>query len=584
MMTTNTAEVLDPKTVSSLVNPDGTTNKLWVSAYPESVESELGSIGFNSLGEYAEHYMNQYEDRTAFISMKCEMSYGELNRSVEAFAAWLQDQGVKKGDRVALMMPNTLQYPVSLFAALRIGAVVVNVNPLYTAPELKHQLKDSGAETIVVLENFASTLQAALPGTEIKRIVLTQVGDLMSAGVLNLRGRLINFGIRKVKKMVPSYSLPNAVWMAEALAKGKRLKVVRPIIVHDDLAFLQYTGGTTGVSKGAMLTHGNLLANCQQTASFMEWQLDPDEIQTIVTPLPLYHIYSLTVNCLIFMRVGGRNILIANPRDIHGMVSALKGESFTALSGVNTLFAALLENKEFCSRDYSRLKMVCSGGMALQRGVAERWKAVTGVSIVDGWGLTECAPVVTASPVDIRYPVPAFTGSVGVPVPSTELRARRLDGSWCYINEPGELCVRGPQVMKGYWNRPEETAKSIDSEGWLSTGDVGVIEPNGYVRIVDRIKDMIIVSGFNVYPNEIEDVIALHPKVREVAAVGVPDEITGEKLKIFVMANDASLTAAELIAHCRTRLTAYKVPRIIEFRTEPLPKSPVGKILRRELR
>ena len=459
----------------------------------------------------------------------------------------------------------------------------MNVNPLYTARELNHQLKDSGAETIIVMENFASTLQEALGGTQVKRIVLTQIGDLLSDGWLNPKGRALNYVIRKVQKMVPAYNLPGAVWMRDALKAGGKVQVKRPEVQPEDLAFLQYTGGTTGVAKGAMLTHRNVLANCQQALAFAEGQLT-GETETVVTPLPLYHIFSLTVNCLIFMALGGRNILIANPRDTKRVMMILKKENFSGITCVNTLYASFLDDPDFRKRDFSNLKLAVAGGMALQRSIAERWKEVTGNSIVEGYGLTECSPIVTQAPVDISNPGPAFTGSIGVPVPSTEVRCRREDGSWADINEPGELCVRGPQVMKGYWQRPEDTAKTIDVEGWLATGDIAVMDEKGFLKIVDRKKDMILVSGFNVYPNEIEDVIAMHPDVKEVAAVGVPDEVAGERVKVIIVPRTPTLTKEAVIEHCRKNLTGYKIPRVVEFRDTELPKTPVGKILRRELR
>lgn len=568
----------------NLVLPNGDTNRIWVQSYPKGVPEDISVGDLCSLNDFADDAMKRFADRVALMSMGATMSYRRMDEAAEAFAVWLQSMGVKKGGRVALMMPNILQYPVAIFGTLRAGAVVVNVNPLYTERELHSQLKDSGAEIVLVLENFAAGLQKAMRDTRVRQVVLTQVGDLMSDGWLNLRGRMANHVVRRVRKMVPPYELPQAIWLRDALSQGRRATLSRPTITLDDLAFLQYTGGTTGVAKGAMLSHGNVLANCLQSKAMVEWQLDPDEIETIVTPLPLYHVYALTVNCLAFMAVGGRNVLIANPRDIAGMVKELEGIEFSALSGVNTLFSALLDNGDFSRRDFSKVKLVQSGGMALQRAVAERWKAKTGTSIVEGWGLTECSPAVTGAPVDIRQPIAAFAGNVGVPLPSTEVRCRKDDGSWATVSEPGELCVRGPQVMKGYWMRPDETAKVLDAEGWLATGDIGIIDEQGYVAIIDRKKDMVIVSGFNIYPNEIEDVIAMHPHVKEVAAVGVPDEVTGESLKVVVVRRSDLLTKEALIAHCRKQLTGYKIPKFVEFRTEALPKSPVGKILRKELR
>jgi len=567
----------------SIVNPDGTTNRIWLSSYVKGVPHDIDANKYRSLGQYFDECINKFRHRPGFVSIGTEMSNDRLDRLVSAFAAWLQSQGVKKGDRVAIMLPNTFQYPVCLFAVLKLGAVVVNINPLYTARELAHALNDSGAETIIVMETFAKTLQEAMTGSKLKRVVLTQIGDLLSDGVINAKGRLLNFVLKNVQKMVPAYSLPGAFWMRNVLKEGARLKFKAADVTPEDLAFLQYTGGTTGVSKGAMLTHRNVLANCQQALAFAEGQLT-DETETVVTLIPMYHIFSLTVNGLIFMGLGGRNILVANPRDTKRVMMILKKERFSGITGVNTLFASFLEDPAFAKLDFSKLKLPIAGGMALMRSTAERWNQVTGCPIVEGYGLTECSPIVSQAPVDLSKPRPVFTGSIGVPVPSTEVRMRRDDGSWANIGEPGELCVRGPQVMKGYWNRPEETAKVIDSEGWLATGDIAVMDEKGFLKIVDRKKDMILVSGFNVYPNEIEDVVAMHPDVKEVAAVGVPDEVAGERVKVIIVPRNPGLTKEAIIEHCRKNLTGYKIPRIVEFRTEELPKTPVGKILRRELR
>lgn len=567
----------------SIVNPDGTTDRIWLSSYVKGVPHDIDVNKYQTLTQYFDECVSKFRQRPAFVSIGTEMTYDRLERLVKSFAAYLQSQGVKKGDRVAIMLPNTFQYPVCLFAVLRIGAIVVNVNPLYTARELNHQLQDSGAETIIVMENFAKTVQDAMVGTPVKRVLLTQIGDLLSDGSINLKGRLLNFVLRHVQKMVPKYSLPGAVWMRDAIQAGYAQQLQPVNVQPEELAFLQYTGGTTGVSKGAMLTHRNVLANCQQALAFAEGQLT-GETETVVTLIPMYHIFSLTVNGLIFMGLGGRNILIANPRDTKRVMMMLRKEKFSGISGVNTLFASFLDDPAFHKLDFSRLKLPIAGGMALQRNVAERWKQVTGQAIVEGYGLTECSPIVSQAPVDISKPRPTFTGSIGVPVPNTEVRCRRDDGSWANIDEPGELCVRGPQVMKGYWNRPDETSKVIDGDGWLATGDIGVMDGLGFLKIVDRKKDMILVSGFNVYPNEIEDVVAMHPDVKEVAAVGVPDEIVGERVKIIVVARHKNLTKEALLEHCRKNLTGYKMPRIVEFRTEELPKSSVGKILRRELR
>jgi long-chain acyl-CoA synthetase len=567
----------------SIVNPDGSTNRIWLSSYVKGVAHDIQLDKYQSLSDYFDECINKYRDRPGLVSIGTEMTYDRLDRLVKSFAAWLQSQGIKKGDRVSIMLPNTFQYPICLFAVLRIGAVVVNVNPLYTARELNHQLKDSGAETIIVMETFAKTLQDALPGTKIKRVVLTQIGDLLSDGFLNLKGRALNFALRHVEKMVPAYSLPGAFWMRDVIKAGAKQSLKPADVKPGDLAFLQYTGGTTGVAKGAMLTHRNVLSNCQQALAFAEGQLT-GETETVVTLIPMYHIFSLTVNGLIFMALGGRNILIANPRDVKRVMMMLKNEKFSGISGVNTMFASFLDDPTFRKLDFSNLKLSIAGGMALHRNIAERWHQTTGKNIVEGYGLTECSPIVTQAPVDIKNPGPVFTGSIGVPIPSTEVRMRRDDGSWSDINEPGELCVRGPQVMQGYWHRPDETAKVIDGEGWLATGDIAVMDDKGFVKIVDRKKDMILVSGFNVYPNEIEDVIAMHPDVKEVAAVGVPDEAAGERIKVIIVPRNPGLTKESVIEHCRKSLTGYKIPRIVEFRDTELPKTPVGKILRRELR
>ncbi len=568
---------------TSLVNPDGTTNRIWLSSYVKGVAHDIDLNKYQSLNDYFDECINKFRDRPGFVSIGTEMSNDLFERRVKAFAGFLQSKGVKKGDRVAIMLPNTLQYPVTLFAVLRLGAVVVNVNPLYTARELQHTLKDSGAETIIVMETFAKTLEEAKPGTQVKTVVLTQIGDLLAEGWFNPKGWALNFVLRKVQKMVPAYSLPGAIWYRDALAAGGQVSLKPVKVEQQDLAFLQYTGGTTGVAKGAMLTHLNVLANCQQALAFAEGQLT-GETETVVTLIPMYHIFSLTVNGLIFMALGGRNILIANPRDTKRVMMILKNEKFSGITGVNTLFSSFLDDPAFAKLDFSKLKLSVAGGMALQRNVAERWKQVTKTSIVEGYGLTECSPIVTQAPVDISKEQPTFTGSIGVPVPSTEVRCRREDGSWADIGEPGELCVRGPQVMKGYWMRPEATAEVLDADGWLATGDIAVCDEKGFFKIVDRKKDMILVSGFNVYPNEIEDVVASHPGVKEVAAIGVPDPVAGERVKIIVVPRDASLTKESILEHCRKNMTGYKIPRIVEFRTTELPKSPVGKILRRELR
>ncbi|CAG9195449.1 fatty acyl-CoA synthetase [Paraburkholderia tropica] len=556
------------------------TDGIWYASYPAGVPHEVDVTRYTSLVQFFDDCTTRYRERVAYVSAGSPMTYGALARKATAFASWLQGAGVLPGERVAIMLPNTLQYPVALFGALKAGAIVVNVNPLYTARELEHQLNDSGAQTIVVFESFAKTLADALPGTRVERVVLTQLGDLLGEG-FNLKGRFINFMLRHVKKVVPPYSLPRAVWLLDALDQGARAPRAPVAAERDDLAFLQYTGGTTGVAKGAMLTHASILANVLQAKAWIADQLNA-EAETVLTPLPLYHIYSLTVNALIFMLLGGRNILIANPRDMKRVMKTIRHEQFSCMSAVNTLYNAFLDNAEFRARDFSGLKLAMAGGMATQKAIADRFRAVTGKPIVEGYGLTECSPIVTLNPVDLTH-LQDFEGSIGLPAPSTQVRLRRDDGTWASIGEPGELCVKGPQVMRGYWNRPDETAKVFVSDGWLTTGDIGVMDARGYIRLIDRKKDMILVSGFNVYPNEIEDVIATHPGVREVAAIGVPDPVQGERVKVFVVRRDATLTADALIQYCRQQLTGYKVPRMVEFRDE-LPQSTIGKILRRELR
>jgi long-chain acyl-CoA synthetase len=566
----------DTKPAQRAPNTDG----IWYASYPLDVPHEIDVRQYESIVQFFDECTAQFRERVAYVSVGANLTYGELARKATAFAAYLQSIGVKPGERVAIMLPNTFQYPVALFGILKAGAVVVNVNPLYTVRELAHQLKDSGAQTIIVFENFAKTVEEAMPGTRVQNVVVTGLGDLLADG-LNLKGRLLNFMLRHVKKMVPKYHLPQAVRLLDALATGynRPLTPVRPS--HGDLAFLQYTGGTTGVAKGAMLTHQNIIANLLQAKVWSQEQLTGD-IETVLTPLPLYHIYSLTVNAMIFMGLGGRNILIANPRDTKRVMMIIRHEKFTGITAVNTLYNAFLENDEFRKRDFSDLKLAMAGGMATQKAVAERFKAVTGQPIIEGYGLTECSPIVSMNPVDLKN-MRDFEGSIGLPAPSTQVRFRKDDGSWANIGEPGELCVKGPQVMKGYWNRPDETAKVFDDDGWLATGDIGVMDSRGFMRLIDRKKDMILVSGFNVYPNEVEDVIAMHPDVREVAAIGIPDPAQGERVKVFIVSRNPALTAEQVIEHCRKNLTGYKVPKVVEFRDE-LPQTNVGKILRRALR
>jgi len=549
-------------------------NKVWLKRYPADVPAEINADRYTSLVELFEHAAERYADHVAFINMGQPMTYRQLEQQSRAFAAWLQ-QGLKlkQGDRVALMMPNLLQYPVALFGVLRAGMVVVNVNPLYTPRELKHQLVDSGASAIVIVSNFAHTLEKVVADTPVKHVMLTRMGDQLAP----VKATLVNFVVKYVKKLVPKYHLPGAVPFRHALQQGEQMHYQRPTVTNEDLAFLQYTGGTTGVAKGAMLTHRNMQANLEQTKATYGKLLRPGKEQ-VVTALPLYHIFALTVNGLLFLDLGGTNLLITNPRDIPGFVKALSKFPFTAITGVNTLFNALLNDDNFNKLDFSTLRLSAGGGMAVQKAVAERWEKLTGHYLLEGYGLTECSPLVSVNPYDIT----CHTGSIGLPVPSTEIRIVDDQDQDVAPGEPGELCIRGPQVMTGYWQRAEATEEVLKN-GWLHTGDVVTVDSEGFIRIVDRKKDMILVSGFNVYPNEIEDVLMQHEKVREAAAIGVPSDLSGEAVKVCIVKKDASLTKEEVLAHCRRQLTGYKVPKIIEFRDE-LPKTNVGKILRRELR
>ncbi|MEN4920814.1 long-chain-fatty-acid--CoA ligase [Achromobacter spanius] len=548
--------------------------RIWHKSYPDGVPAEIETDGATTLVSIVRESCRRFPEKTAYISMGKAITYAELDALTRSFAAWLHANGLGRGDRVALMMPNLLQYPICLFGALRAGCIVVNCNPLYTARELEHQLADSGARAIVVADNFAATLQKALPGTAIEHVLVTSIGDMLGP----VKGRLVDFVVRRVKRMVPAWSLPGSLRLAQALRAGRDAAFTEVPLTPDDLAFLQYTGGTTGVAKAAMLSHANLVANVSQAYAWVR-PLVKDGEECIVTALPLYHIFALTANCLTFMKMGASNLLIINPRDIPALVKEMGKVPFSAFTGVNTLFNALLNHPDFARLDFSRLRLTMGGGMAVQRSVADRWRAVTGISIAQAYGLTETSPAVTINHLNTKV----FTGSIGLPVPSTDLSIRDDEGRELGIGESGEICVRGPQVTRGYWNRPDETALVMYPDGFLRTGDVGYVDDTGYVYLVDRKKDMILVSGFNVYPNEVEDVAALHPGVREVAAVGVPDERSGEAVKLFVIRKDPALDAATLIAHCRTQLTGYKVPRYIEFRDD-LPRTNVGKILRRELR
>jgi len=548
--------------------------KVWLKRYPADVPAEIDPDQYASLVEMFEQSVARFADQPAFINMGQVMTFRKLEERSRAFAAYLQNElGLKKGDRVALMMPNLLQYPIALFGVLRAGMVVVNVNPLYTPRELEHQLNDSGASAIVIVSNFAHTLEKVVFNTQVKHVILTRMGDQLSAA----KGTLVNFVVKYIKRLVPKYNLPDAISFRSALQRGRRLQYIKPDITNNDLAFLQYTGGTTGVAKGAMLTHRNMQANLVQSRAAYGPLLHEGH-ELVVTALPLYHIFALTVNCLLFIEMGGCNLMITNPRDIPGMVKELSRYPFTALTGVNTLFNALLNNEDFRELDFSTLRLSVGGGMSVQRSVAEKWEKLTGRHLLEGYGLTECAPLVSGNPYDLQH----YSGSIGLPVPSTNVRLVDDEGNEVAHGEAGELQVKGPQVMLGYWQRPEATDEIL-KDGWLSTGDVVTVDDEGFLRIVDRKKDMILVSGFNVYPNEIEEVVSMHDKVLECAAIGVPSEASGEMVKICVVKKDPSLTRDELIAHCRKHLTGYKVPKSVEFYDE-LPKSNVGKILRRKLR
>jgi long-chain acyl-CoA synthetase len=547
----------------------------WFKSYPQGVPHDVDLEQFRSIVSVLEDSIGKYRDRPAFRNFGKTLTYGEIDTLSRQFAAYLLGElKLKKGDRVAIMMPNCLQYPIAIFGVLRAGLTVVNVNPMYTPRELKHQLVDSGASVLLVVDNFGKTVQEALPGTPVKQVITTALGDMVGFP----KGAIINFVLKYVKKMVPDYDIPGTVRFRDTLTLGQLHTLPDVEIDAGDIAFLQYTGGTTGVAKGAMLTHRNMVANMQQAAAWIGRNVQPDG-ELIVTALPLYHIFALTANCLVFMKFGALNHLITNPRDMPGFVKELSNIQFTAITGVNTLFNGLLNTPGFDQVDFSRLHLTLGGGMAVQRAVAEKWKKVTGVTLVEAYGLTETSPAACINPMDLQD----YNGAIGLPVPSTDACLKDDDGNIVATGEVGELCIKGPQVMKGYWQRPEETANVIDADGWLHTGDMAKMDDNGFFYIVDRKKDMILVSGFNVYPNEVEDVIAGIEGVLEVAAIGVPDEKSGEAVKVFVVKKDPNLTADQIKAFCRDNLTGYKQPRHIEFRTE-LPKTNVGKILRKELR
>jgi long-chain acyl-CoA synthetase len=551
--------------------------RIWLKQYPAGVPADIDVNQYPSLVELLEESFKKFADRKSFICMDKSITYRELDEMSAAIGAYLQSKGLQKGARVAIMMPNVLQNPVASSAILRAGYTVVNVNPLYTPRELEHQLKDSGAEAILLLENFASTLEKVIAKTNVKHVIMGSMGDL-----LGFKGVIVNFVVRKVKKMVPAFSIPNAVAFNDALAAGRKLKLNKPKLTGDDVAFLQYTGGTTGVSKGATLLHRNILANVLQNDAWLQPALKkPPHVEQlfIVCALPLYHIFALTACFLLAVRAGGVNLLIPNPRDMAGFVKELSKYQVNSFPAVNTLYNGLLNTPGFDKLDFSKLKSCFGGGMAVQKPVADKWTQVTGVALSEGYGLSETSPTLTCNPADTDK----FSGSIGIPVPSTYLSIRDDDGNEVPLGEPGEICAKGPQVMAGYWNRPEETAKVMTADGFFRTGDIGIMSPDGYTKIVDRKKDMILVSGFNVYPNEVEEVIASHPGVLECAVIGVPDAKSTEAVKAFVVKKDPNLTAQDVIKFAATELTGYKVPKHVEFRTE-LPKTNVGKILRRELR
>jgi len=551
-------------------------DKPWINSYPPGVPAEIDVNSYQSVVEIFTEATERFADKPAFNNLGKTISYRELDALTQQFAAWCQHEaGLKKGDRIAIMMPNLLQYPVAVFGALRAGLVVVNTNPLYTDRELEHQLKDSGARAIVVVEAFASTFAEIADKTDVEVVITTRFGDMLDFP----KSMLVNFVLKYVKKMVPPFSLPGSHSFKDVLAKGASLPAATTDVGHDDIAFLQYTGGTTGVAKGAMLTNRNMVANIVQAWTWINAVELKEGEEIIVTALPLYHIFALTANCLTFMKLGALNLLITNPRDMPGFVKELKKFRFTAFTGVNTLFNALMNTDGFKEIDFSGLKMTLGGGMAVQKTVAEEWKATTGNPLIEAYGLTETSPAACINPMTLTE----YNDSIGLPIPSTDGSVRDENNNPLPIGEPGELCIRGPQVMKGYWQRPDATAETIDSEGWLHTGDVAVMNAEGYFKIVDRLKDMILVSGFNVYPNEVEGVIAMMPGVLEVGAIGVPDEHSGEIVKVVIVKKDPALTAEDVKAHCKEELTGYKRPKVIQF-VDELPKTNVGKILRRELR
>ncbi|UCV27148.1 long-chain-fatty-acid--CoA ligase [Ferribacterium limneticum] len=548
--------------------------KIWLQSYPNGVPAEIDIDHIPSLVALFEQACTTFADKVAYISMGREITYRQLNAEATEFAGWLQAKGLKKGDRVALMMPNILQYPVALFGTLRAGCVVVNCNPLYTPRELEHQLKDSGAAAIVIVENFAHTLEQVIAHTAIRHVIVTSMGEKLGG----LKGMIVNFVVRRVKKMVPAWHLPGGISFKTALAQGRANGFKKVALEQGDLAFLQYTGGTTGVSKGAMLTHANIASNVTQAYNWIKPVVREGE-EFIITALPLYHIFALTANCLTFLMIGARNLLIANPRDIPGFVKEWGKYPVTVVTGVNTLFNALLNNPDFAKLDFSTMRVTLGGGMAVQGPVADKWLKVTGTPLLQAYGLTETSPAATINPLDMHE----FNGAIGLPISSTEVSIRDDYGSEVPLGQVGEICIRGPQVMKGYWQRPDETELVFYPDRFLRTGDMGYVDKKGFVFLVDRKKDMILVSGFNVYPNEVEEAVAMHPGVMDVAAIGVTDEHSGEAVKIFVVRKDPKVTERMLIDHCRGLLTGYKIPKHVEFRDD-LPRTNVGKILRRALK
>jgi long-chain acyl-CoA synthetase len=549
--------------------------KVWIRHYQPGVPAEIDPNAYRSVVDLFDKSCSLYAKQKAFSNMGCDIYYRELKDQVEAFAAFLQQSlGLKKGDRVGIMLPNSLQYPVAMFGILKAGGVVVNFNPLYTVDEVAHQIKDSGAKIMLVMANFANVLAEARKRVSLEHVIVTQLGDLLPWP----KGPIVNFVVNKVKKLIKAWDIPGYIPFKKALNTGKRLKFDAVEVTHEDIAFLQYTGGTTGVAKGAMLTHRNMVSNVEQASSWIKPALGKNQ-ELIVTALPLYHIFSLLANCLVFLKVGAQNLLITNPRDIPAFVEEISKYPFTAITGVNTLFNALLNNSGFTKIDFSHMHLTLGGGMAVQRAVAERWFRVTGKPLLEAYGLTESSPAVCINPMNLEK----YNGAIGLPIPSTNISIRSEEGEELGFDTPGELWVKGPQVMRGYWQRPDETAKVLTPDGWLKTGDIATVDRDGFVRIVDRAKDMIIVSGFNVYPNEIEDVLAACPKVKEVAVIGVPSSVSGESVKAFIVPADDQVTKADIMNYAREHLTGYKLPRLVEFRQE-LPKSNVGKILRRALR